>query len=68
MSSSKDRARAADEKEQADCLLILTHHSSLPVRLIAEHSAFVYNTRNVMTELRPDAKLVTLGNGVRTAT
>ncbi|NBD27336.1 nucleotide sugar dehydrogenase [Paenibacillus glycinis] len=51
--------------EEADCLLVLTHHDELPVRLIAEHSSFVYDTRNVVAAVRPGAKLVTLGNGAR---
>jgi UDP-N-acetyl-D-glucosamine dehydrogenase len=54
-----------EELQLADCLVILTDHSELPVRLIAEHCDFVFDTRNVMTSLRPGAKLITLGDGRR---
>ena len=54
-----------EELQLADCLVILTDHSELPVPLIAEHCAFVFDTRNVMTSIRPGAKLITLGDGRR---
>ena len=54
-----------EELQLADCLVILTDHSELPVPLIAEHCAFVFDTRNVMTAIRPGAKLITLGDGRR---
>ncbi|WP_219838366.1 nucleotide sugar dehydrogenase [Paenibacillus sp. R14(2021)] len=64
--SELERAElTAESLEVADCLVILTHHSSLPIRLIADHASFVYDTRNAITALRPGAKLVTLGNGAR---
>ncbi|WP_219837241.1 nucleotide sugar dehydrogenase [Paenibacillus sp. R14(2021)] len=55
-------ALTAEELANADCVLILVDHSSIPAEFISEHSTFIFDTRNRITSVKAGAKLVKLGN------
>ncbi|OBZ13362.1 MULTISPECIES: nucleotide sugar dehydrogenase [Bacillales] len=46
-----------------DCIVIATDHSSLPLPLLLEHAALIYDTRNVTKDAVGKAKIVRLGGG-----
>lgn len=48
---------------QADCILILTDHSEIPIQKILEHAKLVYDTRNITEGLSGNAKVIRLGGG-----
>jgi UDP-N-acetyl-D-glucosamine dehydrogenase len=50
--------------QEADCVIILTNHSSLPVEQILNESKLVYDTRNVTKGFKGKAKVVRLGSGI----
>jgi UDP-N-acetyl-D-glucosamine dehydrogenase len=56
-------ALTAEALKDADCVVIVTDHSVIPVQLIAEHGSFVYDTRNVIPHVKESSKLVKLGDG-----
>ncbi|PFA67799.1 UDP-N-acetyl-D-glucosamine dehydrogenase [Bacillus sp. AFS015802] len=47
----------------ADCVLILTDHSSIPIELIIEHSTLIFDTKNVSSHFKGEAKIIRLGSG-----
>jgi UDP-N-acetyl-D-glucosamine dehydrogenase len=51
--------------ENADCVVILTDHSNIPVKQLLNKTKFVYDTRNVTRGLSGNAKVIRLGGGER---
>lgn len=49
---------------QADCVVIATDHSELPLQFIADCAPFIYDTRNMTKGLKGKAKIVRLGEGI----
>jgi len=49
--------------QEADCVVILTDHSSLPISTILDHAKLVYDTRNITSGLSSKARVVRLGGG-----
>jgi UDP-N-acetyl-D-glucosamine dehydrogenase len=49
--------------KESDCVVILTDHSSLPIKEILEYSKIVYDTRNVTNGMNGNAKVFHLGGG-----
>ena len=47
----------------ADCVLILTDHSSIPIELIIKHSSLIFDTKNVSSHFKGEAKIIRLGSG-----
>ncbi|EIJ77734.1 nucleotide sugar dehydrogenase [Bacillus methanolicus] len=47
-----------------DCVVILTDHSSLPIKKILEYSKIVYDTRNASNGIKGNAKVFHLGGGM----
>lgn len=58
-------ALTEDRLQQADCVLICTDHDQMPASFIAEHSRFIFDTRNTLTASNGKAKLVGLGSGIK---
>ncbi|ASS96793.1 UDP-N-acetyl-D-glucosamine dehydrogenase [Peribacillus simplex NBRC 15720 = DSM 1321] len=48
---------------KADCVIILTDHSSLPIDNILKFSKLIYDTRNMTSNLIGEAKVIRLGGG-----
>lgn len=48
---------------QADCVLILTDHTQIPIQFILDHAKLVYDTRNITAGLSGNAKIIRLGGG-----
>lgn len=48
---------------KADCVIIATNHSSLPLSYLIEHASFIFDTRNVSKGISGKAKIVRLGGG-----
>jgi len=49
--------------EEADCVVIHTNHSSLPIERIVMNAAAVYDTRNATRGLRGSGRVERLGDG-----
>ncbi|WP_256759907.1 nucleotide sugar dehydrogenase [Cohnella sp. WQ 127256] len=49
---------------EADCVVIVTDHSELPIQLILDHSKLVYDTRNITHGLSGKARIIRLGTGI----
>jgi UDP-N-acetyl-D-glucosamine dehydrogenase len=47
----------------ADCFIIATHHSSLPLAFVLEHASFIYDTRYATGAIEDKTKITTLGGG-----
>ncbi|MFX3634509.1 MAG: nucleotide sugar dehydrogenase [Candidatus Pristimantibacillus sp.] len=47
----------------ADCVLICTDHSTMPIQLMMDHSKLIFDTRNAINQAQGKAKLVTFGKG-----
>lgn len=52
-----------EQIQQADCILILTNHTEIPIQKILEHAKLVYDTRNITEGLSGNAKVIRLGGG-----
>jgi UDP-N-acetyl-D-glucosamine dehydrogenase len=50
--------------QQADCILILTDHSEVPIQKILDHASLVYDTRNITKGFSGKAKIIRLGGGI----
>lgn len=46
-----------------DGVVIITDHTKLPLQLIVDHAAFVYDTRNISKGLSGNARVIRLGAG-----
>jgi UDP-N-acetyl-D-glucosamine dehydrogenase len=46
-----------------DCVVILTDHSSLPIKRILDYSKIVYDTRNATNGIKGKARVFHLGGG-----
>lgn len=46
-----------------DCVLLATNHSGLPLQHIVDHSAFIFDTRNMTDGYSGNARIVRLGEG-----
>lgn len=49
--------------QQADCILILTDHSQIPIQKIIDNAKLVYDTRNITEGLSGNAKVIRFGGG-----
>lgn len=49
--------------KQADCILLLTDHTDMPVQQILDSAKLVYDTRNCTQGLSGNAKVIRLGGG-----
>lgn len=49
---------------QADCVVIATDHSNLPLQLMVNCAPLIYDTRNVTKGLKGNAKIFRLGDGI----
>ncbi|WP_338119941.1 nucleotide sugar dehydrogenase [Paenibacillus thalictri] len=47
--------------QRADCVLILTDHSCIPMQQIMDHARLIYDTRNVTKGMKGKAKVIRLG-------
>lgn len=47
----------------ADCVLVCTDHSNMPIQLMMDHSKLIFDTRNAIDQVQGKAKLVTFGKG-----
>ncbi|MFF2094119.1 nucleotide sugar dehydrogenase [Paenibacillus sp. NPDC058174] len=56
-------ALTEEELEQADCILISTDHTVMPVQHIADHSKLILDTRHVFTKNIGKARIIRLGDG-----
>lgn len=52
-----------EQLQLADCILILTDHSQIPIQKIIDHAKLVYDTRNITEGLTGNAKVIRLGGG-----
>jgi UDP-N-acetyl-D-glucosamine dehydrogenase len=46
-----------------DCILLATNHTELPIQFILDHSALVFDTRNITEGYKGKARIVRLGEG-----
>lgn len=47
----------------ADCIVILTDHSGIPIQKIIDHGKLVFDTRNVTQDWKGEANIYRLGGG-----
>jgi UDP-N-acetyl-D-glucosamine dehydrogenase len=48
-----------------DCVLLATNHTELPIQFVLDHSAFVFDTRNMTEGYKGKARIVRLGEGYK---
>jgi UDP-N-acetyl-D-glucosamine dehydrogenase len=52
-----------DQIRKADCVLILTDHSQIPLQELANHATLIYDTKNVFKDFTGSNHIITLGSG-----
>ncbi|MBT2726219.1 nucleotide sugar dehydrogenase [Bacillus sp. ISL-75] len=52
-----------EQLSKADCVLLLTDHTDVPLQKIADHAKLVYDTRNMTEGLSGNAKFIRMGGG-----
>ncbi|MCR2804344.1 nucleotide sugar dehydrogenase [Paenibacillus soyae] len=51
--------------ESMDAVIIATPHKGMPLTMLAEHAAFIYDTRNVTRHIEGRGRIMRLGTGTR---
>jgi UDP-N-acetyl-D-glucosamine dehydrogenase len=54
-----------EQLSKADCMLLLTDHSDVPLQKIADHAKLIYDTRNMTEGLSGNAKFIRMGGGFK---
>ncbi|MFD0710686.1 nucleotide sugar dehydrogenase [Paenibacillus sp. GCM10027626] len=61
----KSEELSAQNLAVADCVVIVTDHSQLPLQLILDHARLVYDTRGMTRGYEGKARVVRLGSGLQ---
>lgn len=55
----------AEKLQEADCVVVLTDHTGMPMERIVQHASLIFDTRNAFSAFKQDPRVYIFGGGVR---